>query len=215
MIPDYAAAHALLAWCYEWCYSRGGFDEANKIAALSHARAAMKGGTDDTTALAIAGFVFTMLTKDDSAGVNAIDRALAINPSCATALYLAATTNAFSRHPVVAMEYAKRAIRLSPFDLLISIGYTAQGVASIQQGQYEDAANYHDQSVQANPTLSSFRFFAATANALAGRLDAAQLNAQQGLKLEPGFRIRFFYELLPQEIADKYAEGGRSLGLPD
>jgi hypothetical protein len=33
--------------------------------------------------------------------------------------------------------------------------------------------------------------------------------------MEPGFRLRFFYELLRGDIADRYAEGGRLLGLPD
>ena len=39
--PDYAAAHALAAWCYEQRYLRGGMHEADKIAGLSHARAAL------------------------------------------------------------------------------------------------------------------------------------------------------------------------------
>ena len=28
--PDYAAAHALIAWCHELCFTRAGFDEADK-----------------------------------------------------------------------------------------------------------------------------------------------------------------------------------------
>jgi len=39
--PDYAAAHALAAWCYEQRYLRGGMHEADKTAALEHARAAL------------------------------------------------------------------------------------------------------------------------------------------------------------------------------
>ncbi|MEJ1938972.1 hypothetical protein WDZ92_52910, partial [Nostoc sp. NIES-2111] len=138
--PDYAAAHALAAWCYEWCYSRAGFDPANKEAALNHARAALAGSTDDAGALAVAGWVVTMLSADHSAGLGAIERALAANPSCATALYLAAAANAFSGRPVQAREYATRALRLSPFDLLVSVGRTAQGIAAVQEGAYEEAA---------------------------------------------------------------------------
>jgi TolB-like protein/class 3 adenylate cyclase len=36
--PNYAAAHAFLAWCHEICYMRAGFDEADKVAGLLHAR---------------------------------------------------------------------------------------------------------------------------------------------------------------------------------
>ena len=41
--PDYAAAHALLAWCHEIFFARAGLDEADKIAGIQHARAAING----------------------------------------------------------------------------------------------------------------------------------------------------------------------------
>src|SRR5215213_1801569 len=148
--PDYPAAHSLAAWCYEWCYSRGGFQEANKEAALRHARAALVGGTDDAAAVAIAGFVTTMLSQDHEAGVSAIERALALNPSCATALYLGAITNAFAGHPAAAMVQASRALRLSPFDLLVYLAYLAQGVAAVQDGGYEEAGSCMERMLQAN-----------------------------------------------------------------
>ena len=78
--PDYAAAHALLSWCHEWCFARGGLGEADKLAAIQHARAALVSSTDDATALAIAGFVTTMLSKDHAAGLTATERALQQNP---------------------------------------------------------------------------------------------------------------------------------------
>ena len=43
--PGYAAAHALIAWCHEWCFARAGFDEADKQAALRHARLAAVSST--------------------------------------------------------------------------------------------------------------------------------------------------------------------------
>jgi TolB-like protein len=210
--PNYAAAHALIAWCYEWRYSRAGFDAVNKTAALEHARAAIKAGTDDANALAIAGFVIVMLAKDP-AGLNAIDRGLAINPSSATALFVGSAANAFMGRSAQALSYADGALRLSPFDLLVSVAYTAKGVASLQDGRFAEAAADLDHSVEANPTLSSFRFFAACAHALVGELDRALSLAQEGLAMEPNFRLRFFFELLPRDVAEKFAGGGRILGL--
>jgi adenylate cyclase len=212
--PDYAAAHALLGWCYEWCYSRGGFDAADKASALSHAAAAVKSSTDDAAALAISGFVITLLSRDHGAGLKAIDRALSTNPSCATALYLAAITNAVSCRGAQAREHAKRALRLSPFDLLVYLAYFAKGLASIQEDRYKEAASYLDQAVEAN-ALSSLRFVAASAHALAGSLDVARSIAQNGMEMEPGFKLRVFFELISPEIAEKLAKGGRLLGLPD
>jgi TolB-like protein len=212
--PSYAAAHALAAWCYEWCYSRGGFQEANKEAALRHARAALVGGTDDATALAIAGFVTTMLSQDHEAGLSAIERALTLNPSCATALYLGAVTNAFAGHPAAATAQASRALRLSPFDLLVYLAYLAQGTAAVQEGRHDDAAAAMQRMLQANSSLSSLYFIAAAALALGGRLEAARAWAAQGLKMEPGFQCKLFSELITPQIANRLAEGGRLLGLP-
>ena len=123
--------------------------------------------------------------------------------------------NAFMGRSAQALSYADRALQLSPFDLLVSVAHTAKGVASLQEGRYAEAAAYLDHSVEANPSLSSFRFFAACAHTLAGGLDRAGSLAKEGLTMEPSFRLRFFFELLPQDTAEKFAEGGRILGLRD
>jgi adenylate cyclase len=85
--PDYAIAHALIAWCYELRFARAGLDENDKAAALHHAQAALASGTDD-----------------------AIDRALSFNPSCATALYLGAESNALWGHGEKAIHGGHRLV---------------------------------------------------------------------------------------------------------
>ena len=86
---DYAVAHAHLAWCREWCFTRGGFDEADKSAALVHARIAIDSDIDDAASLAVAGWVIIVLTKEHEMALSAIERALSLNASCATAHYFA------------------------------------------------------------------------------------------------------------------------------
>ena len=67
--PNYAAAHAFIAWCHEICFMRGGFDEADKMAGLRHAQTAIASGTDDATTLAVAAFVIALLGKNSQSGV--------------------------------------------------------------------------------------------------------------------------------------------------
>ena len=62
--PNFSAAHALIAWCHEWCFTRAGFHDEDKAAALADAGAALASGSDDATAIAVAGFVITMLDND-------------------------------------------------------------------------------------------------------------------------------------------------------
>jgi adenylate cyclase len=212
--PDYAAAHALLAWCHEWCFARDGFAEADKLAAIQHARAALVSSTDDATALAIAGFVVTMLSKDHGAGLTATERALQLNPSCATAMYLGAIANAFAGRSATAVTLADRALRLSPFDPLAYQAHFARGAAAMQAERYDEAAVHFQSALEATSRLSSLYFFGAAALAMAGQPSDAQPLARVGLDMEPTFRHRMFAELMVPQLANKLAEGCRRLGLP-
>jgi hypothetical protein len=58
--PDFAAAHAIIAFCHEQRYLRGGMQEETRLAALRHARQAIAAGGDDAAALATAGFVIAV-----------------------------------------------------------------------------------------------------------------------------------------------------------
>jgi tetratricopeptide (TPR) repeat protein len=214
--PNYAAAHAFLAWYHEQAYMRGGYDATEKHAGIQHARAAIASGTDDTTALAVAALAIAHLDKDYETALRTIERALSLNQSSATALYVGAHLNAFNANPATAILYANRALRLSPFDPLTYEGENALGVAAIQEARYDEAASHFGKAIQANPRFSTLYFFQAAALAQAGRLEEAKPVARRLLELEPGFRIRVTYELgTAISIADKIAAGGRQLALPE
>ena len=212
--PDYTAAHALIAWCHELCFTRGGFEDANRSAALLHARATIDSDTDDGTALAVAGFVISLLTTDDDAGLSAIERGLSANPSSATALYLGAQANGLTGDAETAMTFADRALRLSPFDTLTFEAHLALGEAALQDERYEDAASCFARAARTKPNFSTAYIFQAIALALAGRATEANSRVRHGLDLEPGFSTRMFFEHgLVQPLREKFADGSRLLGL--
>jgi TolB-like protein/class 3 adenylate cyclase/Tfp pilus assembly protein PilF len=214
--PHYAAAHALLAWCHEIFFARGGLEEADKAAGIEHARAAIASGADDATALAIAAFAITMLGKDHATALSAVDRAVSLNPSCAMALYFGAYIHAVSGSPATATTHADRALRLSPFDPFAFMAHAALGAAAVQAGQYDEAASHFARAVQANPRFSTLHFFQLASLALAGRKEEARSIVQRLLELEPGFRLGVLFEVgMVQAVADRFAEGARMLGLPE
>lgn len=213
--PSYAAAQALLAWCHEICFMRGGFDEADKAAGLNHARAVIGSGTDDAAALAVAALVAAHLGKDRQAALSAIERALSLNPSSATALYFGAHLHAFNGHPAAATTYATRALRLSPFDPLSFEAHLALGLAAVQEARYDEGASHIANAVQANSRFSTLYVFQAVALALAGRVEEARPIIGRLLELEPSFRTRVLSEILSGSLADKFLEGAHLLGLPD
>ena len=105
--PDYSAAHALLAWAHDLCFTRAGFEEAHRRAAVAHERAAIEQEMDHPTALAIGGFVPAFLAVDRDLGLAAIARAAIINPASATVAYLSAQANAISCRSDAAGAYAR------------------------------------------------------------------------------------------------------------
>ena len=214
--PDYHAARAYLAWCYEWCFTRGGLQEKDRSIALSHARAALASDTDDAAALAIAGWVVIVLTKEHGIALDAIKRALAINPSCATAHYFAALVDSFAGRASTAFEHADEALRLSPFDPSAFEAHLAKGMAAIGEDSFEQAAAHFAAAERVNPRHSLFPFFRAIALALAGRAEEGRPSVERGLQLEPGFRIRIFSEFgMNPLLAEKFIRGARQLGLQE
>ena len=214
--PGYAAARALLAWCHEICFMRGGFDQADRIAGLDCARASIASGTDDAVSLAVAALVISHLAKERETASSTVERALSLNPSSAVALYFGAHINAFNGDAAAASTYARRALRLSPFDPFSYEAHNALGMAAVQGACYDEAALHFANAVQANTRFSTLYFFHAVAMALAGRLEEAGAIVRRALELEPGFKNRFFLDIgLIPPIANKFVEGAHLLHLPD
>ncbi len=214
--PDYVAAHAHLAWCHEWCFTRGGFDEADKTAALAHARRALASDADDAASLAVAGWVTIVLSKEHATALSAIERAISLNPSCAMAHYYGALVNAFADKPDVVAIHAARALRLSPFDPKAFEAHLALGMAAVSEGRYDEATACFARGSEINPDHSLPPFFQAIALALAGRAKDAMPAVRRGLELEPGFRIRIFSEFgMAPGLAETFSKGARLLALPE
>jgi adenylate cyclase len=216
MDPNYVAARARLAHCHEIFFESDGLDEADKTAALQHAHVVTASDTDDATALAVAAFVVNLVGKEPETALLAIERALALNPSCATALYFGALMYGFAARPAEATANANRALRLSPFDPAIFQAHLALGFAAIVEERYDEGALHCARAVQANSRFGYLNLFHALALALAGRLERAAPIARRAMEMVPFWRIGMFSAFgWAPEIADKMIAGARLLGLPE
>ena len=215
--PNYAAAHAALAHCHEIFFTRDGYREADKAAGVRHARTVIASRSDDATALAVAGFVLTLLSDDHEFALTAVERAMSLNASSATAFNFGALIHAFAGHPAAAMSNANRALRLSPFDPFAFVAHLSLGIAAVQETRYDEAASHFSKAVQANPRFSTLYMFHAASLALAGRLEEAESPVRQLLELEPQFRVRRLISgvRLARGVADKLVKGVSMLGLPE
>jgi adenylate cyclase len=216
--PDYAPVHAALAVNHETRFRSAGFDEAERRRAVHHARLALALGTDDANALALAALTVLHVDRDFAAASGAITRALSLNASCATALYIGAHIHAVSGDLAVAEDYAERALRLSPFDPFSFEAHLAVAIVRVRQRRYDEAVAYGTKAIQANPRFSVLYGLQAMTLALAGRIDEAKTIARRVLELEPGFRVQPMLEFagfLDPEMREAFARGLRQAGLPE
>ena len=213
----YARAHALLAWCFHFRFSRGGLHEEDRGAAIRHARAAIAGGSDDATALAIAGLVIWFDEHDTDTALDLFDRALAISPSDVFALGCSAVALAWMGQVEPAIDRAERALRLSPFDPLNYMSYDALSVARFHMGRFEDARDAARHAIESNPLFSVPQILLAASLVRLGRHEEARIAAAGALALDPTFTIQGYRVTVGHvpDLFEAFAEVWRQAGIPD
>lgn len=183
--PDYAAAQAQLARCFQIRFSRKGLNEADRVAAVRYARAATQ--SDDATVLGAAGLVIWFADTDYRAALEVFDRALSISPSNVVALVNSAFAHAFMGNGETAVHLARRALEVSPFDTLLA--HMAIAVADLHGGRFDEAFKAASRAVEANPSFSVPHVLLTIALVRLGRSDEAKSTAERVLSLDPTFKM--------------------------
>jgi TolB-like protein/Flp pilus assembly protein TadD len=214
--PDYAIARGFVAWCHQILFVRGGFDKNHRNAAIRHARAAVANGRDDASALALGGLVIALAEHDRVTAFDAFEQAIALSPSSSFTLFFGAVAFAYAGEAERAIEWAQRALRISPFDRLNYIAYHALAAANFLRGRYEDAANAARRAVQSIPDMSVTYCHLAAPLAKLGRLDEAKTAARQVLALQPSFSTAGFCAAIgfPATLTEALTHAWRDAGLP-
>jgi TolB-like protein/Tfp pilus assembly protein PilF len=215
--PSYSRAHALLAWCHHFRFSRGGLDDEDRLAAVKHARAAIAGGADDAAALAVSGLVLWFDDADAEAARDLFDRALAISPSDVFALGCSAVALSWMGEADLAAERAERALRLSPFDSLSYMSYDALCVAHFQSRRFEQAREAAQRACEFNPHFSVPAILLAATLEHLGRREEAAIAAKRALALDPSFTIGGYRVTVGRvsSVFDVFADAWRRIGIPD
>lgn len=198
--PDTTGTHALMALCYRTRYGTENGDEADRTAALRHARAEIALGGDDASAMSMAGLVISQLGDDNATALRLFDRALALSPSNNLALGASAVTLAWMGDLELAIERADLARRLSPFDPLSFLPNLALAVAQFRAGRFSESAEAARRAAQLNPQFPLADALYAAALVKLGRDKEARDLAERMTASNPHFSLR---------------ERGRRMGLAE
>ena len=215
--PGFASAYAMAAWCYSvplWFWTAGR-EEAREAERL--ARLAARLGTDDATALCVAGFVIADIARDFDTGMAMANRALLLNPNLVTAWFLGGWVRLINGEPDVAIEHFAHAERLSPFDPFIWGVQAGFANAHFSAGRYDQALSAAELCLRDMPNyLPALRIVAAS-SALTGAMDRARKAIARIRERNPvaHFRNRGTVTYRRVEHIARIIEGLRKAGLPE
>jgi tetratricopeptide (TPR) repeat protein len=187
--PRYALAHAYSAECYHSIFLRGGMDEEDRKASIRHAEAAISFGQDDALALSFAGFVIGMDKHDRAAAFAAFESALALSPSSAVTYIQGSVILGLAGEADQAIEWAERALRLSPFDPWRASAFFALSVAHFLRGEFQEAESSARKAIQSNPGFSIPYLNLAACLTKLGRIEEAKDIAARALELQPELSV--------------------------
>ena len=154
--PDYVAAAGVIATVRSNQLTMGGSPSDAEIAeALDFARAAAKANSEDADTLARGAYALAFLGGEHATAMRAIERALALNPSCAYAWGIAARVHCLANRPDAAIAASERAMRLSPVDPFHFSFEWALGWALMLARRYEEAVEWVDRCLHDRPGYHS------------------------------------------------------------
>jgi TolB-like protein/class 3 adenylate cyclase len=218
--PDYAQAHAYLAWWLNFQIGEGWSQDPalDTRRAIEAAGRAIELDPEDAFTLSVAGHVHAFMQRRTDEALELFDQALALNESSAFAWGLSALTLAYRGEADAALDRLKNVWQLNPFDPLNFYFWIVAGIAEFVAGRYGESVAWIRKSRRANPRfVASMRMLAASL-ALGGDEESARAVGAELLAANPAFTISGFvswYPLARPGALDRLAEGLRKAGLPD
>jgi TolB-like protein/tetratricopeptide (TPR) repeat protein len=218
--PGLASAYGMAAWCYVLRKARGWMIEhvQESAEATRLARKAVHLGGDDPAALCMGGYALAFVAHEFDDAAAFMDRGLAVNPNAAQAWTLSGWLRVWRGEPDLALEHVAHAMRLSPLDPSLYGMHGAMAYAHFLASRYDMASSCAEKAMRDNPTFLLTICVSAASNALAGRLEPAQIGIARALECNPDLRASNLRDLTPFRRAKDLAmftKGLRKAGLPE
>jgi len=189
--PGDPLANALAAWCRQQRHLMNwpGGEDDDREAAKRFARAAIAGGGEVPLALAVAGAVRALLTRDHDSALAAVDRAMMINPNAAIVLGFDALTRCVCGAYDKAIEHAEKAMRLSPLEPLVYHAAFTRALACLFTGRNDEVVAHARKAIEGNRNFAFPYCILALGCARLGQREEAVQAIRQLVSAAPGFRI--------------------------
>jgi adenylate cyclase len=213
--PNYAAAHAMLAWTYAFAAMNGWADD--RKAALQQAVSIATSAIEIRPTLPLAYFVRGLAYREQHEYVKALveaQAAIKYDPSYANAHVLLATLLYYAGRPEEGLENIHKAMQINPHHPYNYHFHLGQAYFVLHR--YQEAINAFNEGLASNPASERMRVWLAAALAQSGDIDSARWEAEQIVSSNPGFSIERMAQAFPfknQGDIDHFLDGLRLAGL--
>lgn len=218
--PLFTPAHIALADWYSISLGQGWSADTNTdlVSLDASASEALRLSGDSGRALALFAHNRTIYKDGAQQSLGMIRQALEQAPSDAETLMWSVPTLTYSGHLAQAVEYAHRAISLSPRDPYLFRYEHFLAAALYAQGDVSEARSAALRSLDKNRDYTSNLRLAIAAQWEMGRTEEAYSLAQHAKERDPSFRISRFLPNQPfhqKEIGLRYAQSLIHAGIPE
>ena len=160
-------------------------------------------------------------TNRAAQGIAECERALALDRNLVNAHGIIGLAKYFMGRGEETEAHVHEALRLSPNDTFGYLWMTYAGVAKMQLGLDDEAADWFRRGLETNQNFAPAHFYLAAALVHLGRLDEARAAVKAGIALDPAFTIFRFragassdnHTYLAQ--LERVIEGMRVAGIPE
>ncbi|NNE21934.1 MAG: adenylate/guanylate cyclase domain-containing protein [Rhizobiales bacterium] len=218
--PSYGPALAHAAWCLVQRITRAWppINHDDLATAISLARRALAAGDDDAVSIVLGGFALVMVGRDYATGLDAVRRAVDLNPGSGFVNAVAGCAQIFGDNLDVGLRHLERAMALGPLDPNFFSHLTVAACARLFGGRPDLAAELAERSLALNAEWDSTYWVLISAYTQLDRLPEARTAAARLMALSPEATIDKYRKYLPIRNPDSLEivlKGLRQAGLPE
>lgn len=214
--PKYSRANSLLGWTIAAKAHLGLADSMDDIPkAMAMTSQAIQDDPEDPWSHFATSYVH-MVARNFDAAIEALNEAIALNPSLAIAHLFMGSTYAYGGFPDDGLHYLALAQRMSPRDFTQSAIYSTSGLCHFMAGRYDQSIALQRRAVQLRPHFgTAWRTLVASAG-MAGDIDTGRQALVECLRLQPSLSLEWvekYHPIVRKSDREKYLEGLRAVGL--
>ena len=214
--PDYAAAHALIAFTHVNDYVNASSDDPDQSLRTGLEIAQLAVATDDEEPLAhFAVAIACEWGRDLDKALAAAGRCLALKPSSAEGLLVTSHIQIYSGHAAEALDTIDAYLRVDPIDSDLALHFLAD--AHVSLGHFAQAASILEQRLERNAESATSYALLASCYGHLGRIEESRKAWTAALRIDPNYSIERRRRILPfrnPEDFERRVEGLRKAGLP-